>query len=295
MNLHALRVFHSIARLGSVTRAAEELHISQPAVTMQLRNLEKEHGLPLTRPQGRGVVLTEAGQWLAAQADRLFALEANISSSMEAVRTGRSGSLKLAATYLPANFLLPKMLARFRSAYPDIACTVLTSNAQTACERLLRYEADIAFIGSMRTFPPDVRCELLLEDELAIVATPDHPFVGRPVTLSELVRGTTFVLREPGSSTRDTLFALCRARGVAPPEAALQFSGPQETIRAVIAGLGVTLASSLEIQEHISAGALAKLEVPDAAAVNPISCCTRTNDRLSPQAAAFLPFSSQMA
>ncbi|MFC4303726.1 LysR family transcriptional regulator [Cohnella boryungensis] len=288
MNLHALRVFHSIARLGSVTRAAEELHISQPAVTVQLRNLEKAHGLPLTRSQGRGIVLTEAGEWLAAQADRLFALEADISSSMEAVRTGRLGSLKLAATYLPANFLLPRMLARFRSAYPDVACTVMTSNAQIACERLLRYEADIAIIGSIRTFPPDVRCDLLLEDALSIVATPDHPLVGQSVPLSRLVRDTTFVLREPGSSTRDTLFALCRARGIAPPEATLQFSGPQETIRAAIAGLGVTLASSLEIQEHIAAGSLVRLDVSDAAAVNPIWCCTRTNDPLSPQAAAFM-------
>ena len=288
MNLHALRVFHAVAKLRSVTRAAEELRISQPAVTIQLRNLERDHGLPLTRSQGRGIALTEAGEWLAARADRLFALEADISSSLEAMRSGRQGSLKLAATYLPANFLLPSLLARFRSACPDVACTVLTGNAQAACERLLRYEVDVAFIGGMRTFPPEVRCERWFEDELTIVAAPNHPLVGRPVYLGRLVREAKFVLREPGSSTRDALFALCRAGGVAPPEAVLQFSGPQETIRAVIAGLGVALASSLEVQEHIAAGTLAKLEVPDAIAVNPISCCTRANDRLSPQAESFL-------
>lgn len=288
LNLHALRIFHSIAKLGSVTRAAEELCLSQPAVTMQLRNLEKTCGLPLTRPQGRGILLTEAGQWLAGQADRLFALEADISASLEAFRTGRLGSLRLAATYLPANFLLPGMLARFRSAYPNVACAVLTGNAQMACERLLRYEADVAFIGGMRQFPSDIQGELWLEDELSIVAAPNHPLVGRTVALSELVRNTAFVLREPGSSTRETLFALCRSSGVAPPEASLQLSGPQEAIRAVMAGLGVTLASALEVREHIAAGNLAKLEVPDAVAVNPISRCTRKNDPLSPQAAAFL-------
>lgn len=288
MNLHALRIFHWIAKLGSVTRAAEELHISQPAVTMQLRSLEKDLGLLLSRPQGRGIILTDAGQWLADQADRLFALEANISTSIEAFRAGRIGSLRLAATYLPANFLLPSMLANFRSMHPDVSCTVLTSNAQLACERLLRYEADIAFIGGMRTFPPEISCQLWLEDELSIVAAPDHPLVGHPLSLSELVRNTTFVLREPGSSTRDTLFALCRAVGVAPPEASLQLSGPQETINAVIAGLGVTLASRLEVREHLISGTLVKLDVPDALAVNPISCCIRTNDSLSPQAKAFL-------
>lgn len=288
MNLHALRVFHTIAKLGSVTRAAEVLHISQPAVTMQLRNLERDHGLPLTRSKGRGIVLTDAGQWLAEQADRLFSLEADISSSLDAMRSGRLGSLKLAATYLPANFLLPSMLADFRSAYPDVACTVLTSNAHDACERLLRYEVDIAFIGSLQSLPPDVHCELWFEDELVFVAAPNHPFVGRPVSLSVLVRESSFVLREPGSSTRDALFALCRAGGIAPPEATLQFSGPQETIRAAIAGLGVTLASSLEVQELIKAGSLVRLEVPDAVAANPITCCIRTKDRLSPQAASFL-------
>lgn len=288
LNLHALRIFHWIAKLGSVTRAAEELHISQPAVTMQLRSLEKELGLSLTRAHGRGIIMTEAGKWLADQADRLFALEADISTSIEAFRAGRTGSLRLAATYLPANFILPHMLARFRVAHSDVSCSVLTSNAQTACERLLRYEADIAFIGGMRTFPPEISCQLWLEDELSIVAATDHPLAGHTVSLRELVRNTTFVLRESGSSTRDTLFSLCRAVGLAPPEAGLQLSGPQETIRAVIAGLGVTLASSLEVREHIITGTLVKLDVPDAVAVNPISCCFRTNDTLTPQATAFL-------
>lgn len=288
LNLHALRVFHEIARLGSVTRAAEQLHISQPAVTMQLRSLEKDCGLPLTRPQGRGIVLTEAGQWLAGQAGRLFALEADISASLEALRTGSMGTLRLAATYLPANFLLPDLLARFRSTYPNVACSILTSNAQTACERLLRYEADIAFIGGKRQFPPEIEDELWLEDELSIVAAPSHPLVGRPVSLSKLVRHSDFVLREPGSSTREALLSLCRSNGVAPPEASLQLNGPQETIRAVMAGLGAALASSLEVREHIAAGTLVKLEVPDAVAVNPISRCIRRNDPLSPQSAAFL-------
>jgi DNA-binding transcriptional LysR family regulator len=175
MNLHALRIFHTVARLGSVTRAAEALHISQPAVTMQLRSLEKEHGLPLTRMQGRGIVLTDAGSWLAAQADRLFALEADIASSLEAYREGREGTLKLAATYLPANFLLPAWLAEFRQIYPGVDCSVLTSNAQLACERLLRYEADVAFIGGIRAFPPEVLAEPWMEDELWFVASPGHP------------------------------------------------------------------------------------------------------------------------
>jgi DNA-binding transcriptional LysR family regulator len=288
MNLHALRIFHTVARLGSVTRAAEALHISQPAVTMQLRSLEKEHGLPLTRMQGRGIVLTDAGSWLAAQADRLFALEADIASSLEAYREGREGTLKLAATYLPANFLLPAWLAEFRQIYPGVDCSVLTSNAQLACERLLRYEADVAFIGGIRAFPPEVLAEPWMEDELWFVASPGHPLAGRTAALAEVVRGTAFVLREPGSSTRDSLFALCRNAGLAPPAAGFQLSGPQETIRAVIAGLGITLASSLEVQEHIAAGKLVRLYVSDAAAANPISCCTRRGDPLTPQAAAFL-------
>ncbi|MGO4371768.1 LysR family transcriptional regulator, partial [Paenibacillus sp. MCAF20] len=101
MNLHALKLFHTAAQEGSVTRAAELLRISQPAVTMQIRNLEKEIGMPLLLPKGRGVMLTEAGQFVAEQASRLFALESEIDRSLIDFKSGLTGKLRIAATYLP--------------------------------------------------------------------------------------------------------------------------------------------------------------------------------------------------
>lgn len=288
MNLHGLRIFHTIAVMGGVSRASEQLNISQPAVTMQLRKFEKELGLPLTRTNGRGIALTEFGLWLATQADRLFALEADIDKQCIAYQSGSIGNLTLAATYLPANYLLPSWLVEYRLTYPDVYVSMSSSNKQTALDKLLRYEADITFIGGHHdTFPDGLISTIVQEDELWFVARPDHPYASRTISYDELVQ-CPFIFREPGSYTRDALLTLCRTAGVLPPPPALLVNGPQEALRAVLAGLGITLASSIEVREYIYNRTLVQLQVEGPQATNVISCCIRSGDPLPPQAKAFL-------
>src|ERR1700730_3703587 len=100
LNLHALRLFHHVAELGSVTKAAEQLNISQPAVTSQIKKLERELGLQLLSPQGRGILLTDAGTRLAIKSGRLFALERNIEQTIGDYKQGKAGRLLVVATYL---------------------------------------------------------------------------------------------------------------------------------------------------------------------------------------------------
>ncbi|MEK1830572.1 LysR family transcriptional regulator [Priestia megaterium] len=104
MNLHALRLFYTVAEKRSVTRAAEELNISQPAVTAQIKKLEQEINLTLLSPKGRGIFLTTAGEHLAKHAKRLFSLECEIESSIKQFRDGTAGKLRIVASYLPSNF-----------------------------------------------------------------------------------------------------------------------------------------------------------------------------------------------
>lgn len=107
MNIHALRLFYYVAETGSVTKAAARLRISQPAVTSQIKRLEKDLGLPLCSPSCRGISLTPFGTELAKQAGNLFTYEERIEEFVEDYRQGRKGKLRIAATYLPANFLVP--------------------------------------------------------------------------------------------------------------------------------------------------------------------------------------------
>jgi DNA-binding transcriptional LysR family regulator len=295
MNLYGLLVFHHVAEAGSVTKAAETLRISQPAVTAHVRNLAQELGLTLLAPKGRGILLTEAGERVAAHAARLFALQREIARDLEAYRAGTIGALRIAATSLPANFLLPEWLAAFRGDFPELAVTVTTLNAHGAMRALLHYEADLAFIGGGGDPLSGLKQRVLLEDELWFVVNPVHPLAGRTVKLDEMAR-ERFVMRENGSAARERLLSIFRVNGVRPPAASLQVSGVHETVRSVAAGFGAALVSSLEARPAAARGEIARVSVEGVRLYNPIVLCVREGDPLPPAAAYFagmLPCASE--
>jgi DNA-binding transcriptional LysR family regulator len=291
MNLHSLRLFLAAAREGSVTRAAEALRISQPAVTTSIKRLEQELGITLLAQSGRGILLTEAGQSLAAQADRLFALEAEMERSVAAYKEGSLGKLRIAATYLPANFLLPRMLARYKREFEQVEVELTSTNSKHAFELLLGFQADLAFIGGGRQAPESIDSKIILEDDMLFVVHAGHALAGRASSLHALIH-EPFVIREEGSSSREKLLACCSLLNAGAPRIGLQVNGLSETIRAVKEGYGITFVSALEVRDDIRRGDLAIVEVPDAHTRNPIAICTRRGEPLSPAARLFtqIPF-----
>ncbi|PYI52660.1 LysR family transcriptional regulator [Paenibacillus flagellatus] len=286
MNLHAFRLFHETVECGGVTKASERLRISQPAVTAQLRNLERELGLTLFRAKGRGLALTEAGERLAAEARRLFALERDIEREAERIRLGETGTLRIAATYVPAHMLLPAWIAPFKRAHPDVNIVLTTVNSLAAFDLLLHYEADLAVAGGGRELPAGLAYEPLLRDELRFIVPAGHPLADRTVTLARLF-AEPFVVREQGSSGRETLTALCRMYGVAAPAVGLTCSGTGETIRAVAAGYGAALVSALEVRDSVRRGEVAVVEAEGVRLPNPIGLYRRQDDPLPPTADRF--------
>jgi DNA-binding transcriptional LysR family regulator len=285
MNLHALHVFHIVARLGSVTRASEQLMISQPAVTIQLRNLERDTGLSLFGPKGRGVALTEAGEMLAGQAERLFGLEQEIDASIALYREGKRGKLRLTATSLPAHWLLPQWAAGYKLRTPDVDIVLNSCNRQEAIRQLLTYRADLAFVGGGGAFPEQVERELLLEDEMCFVVPRVHPLANQSVALDTIL-GEPFLVREEGSSAREKLEGLCRERGLA-LRIGLTFNGLYEIIRAVAAGYGAMFVSALEVKQAVVEEEVALVHVQDVKLSNPIYQCRRRGEKLSPTADSF--------
>jgi len=275
LNLHALRIFVRVAETGSVTGAARVLNISQPAVTSQLKKLEKELGLPLFSPQGRGIQLTDAGAKLAENAGRLFSLERDIESTLDDYRNGRAGRLRLVATSLPANFLLPGWVARFKGDYPEVDVVFSTASSGQAFESLLRYESDVAFIGGgHRQHHPRLSYTPWLEDEMWFVSHAGHRLADQEVCLEELVR-EPFAFREPGSHARELLISLCRARGISPPAARLEINGFNELVRVVSEGYGIAFLSALEAREEVDRGRLARIRATDVQPINPIGLAHR--------------------
>ncbi|CDN45122.1 hypothetical protein BN871_GM_00050 [Paenibacillus sp. P22] len=207
MNLHALRLFHAVASSGSVTRAAEQLSISQPAITAQIKKFEKELALPLLQPDGRGIRLTDAGRQVKELADRLFAVERQIETLAEQYGRGDQGRLSLAATYLPANFLLPAWLAKFKQKHERVEMSVTTTNSSGALRLLQRMEADLALYGGLPEEHPDtIQAEELFQDELWFVVAPTHRHAGGSIGLDDM-------MREPSSCGRR---AAPREKGCSP-------------------------------------------------------------------------------
>lgn len=281
MNLHALRLFHTVATTGSVTRASELLNISQPAITAQIKKFEKELALPLLKPLGRGVALTDAGEELALLAKRLFAVEQQIEQFAHNYRSGTNGSIRLAATYLPAHFLIPTWIAKFKQQYEQVEMMITTTNSSGALKQLLDVEVDIAIYGGIaESYPDTILTEELFQDELWFVVAPNHKYANQQVTLSEMVK-EPFVMREEGSSTRERLLSLCRTYHSAVPAISLQFNGLHEAITAVIAGYGANFVSSLVVREYVNRGELSRVYVEGIHLKNTIAICTRKNEPLS--------------
>jgi len=284
MNLHALRLFHAVASSGSVTRAAKQLSISQPAITAQIKKFEKELALPLLQPDGRGIRLTDAGRQVKELADRLFAVERQIETLAEQYGRGDQGRLSLAATYLPANFLLPAWLAKFKQKHERVEMSVTTTNSSGALRLLQRMEADLALYGGLPEEHPDtIQAEELFQDELWFVVAPTHRHAGGSIGLDDMMR-EPFIMREEGSSTRERLFSLCRTYNVPSPRIALQFNGLHEAISAVIAGYGASFVSSLVVRDEVRRGELSRVHVEGVNLRNSIAICTRRGEHLSPTA-----------
>ncbi len=284
MNLHGLRLFETIATTGSVTGAAELLAISQPAITAQVKRLEQELGVQLLEPSGRGIRLTPAGSTIHEMATRLFAVERQIEQFCTEIGQGTIGSISLAATYLPAHFLLPGWLARFKQQFEQVELTIHTTNSLDALRMLTDGQVDLAIYGGVTERETEwIQTEELFRDELWFVVAPQHHLANCHVSLTEMM-AEPFIMREQGSSTRERLLSLCRTHNLPAPRIALQFNGLYEAIQAVIAGYGANFVSALIVRDEVERGALCRVYVDEVQLYNTIAVCLRKGE--TPRAAA---------
>lgn len=288
MNIHALRLFTKVAEFKSVSKAADELRISQPAVTIQVRNLEKEVGFPLIESRGRGIQLTPNGKFLYKQAKRLFDLESDIENKIAQVRESGIEDLNIATSYFPVNFLLPDWLRKYKEDYPSRKVNVTTENTQQVIEQLLHYKADLAIVIEDNEHHPDINYGFLMDLEFCFIVPYHHHLAGKTVTLEKLMQ-EPFILREEGSSTKDLLLALCKLHQAPSPKIGMQLYGMSESIRTVAAGFGVMLAPSIALESYIQQKQVARVYVEGIEIKRPSFFCTRKNERkVQPHVADFI-------
>jgi len=281
MNLHALRIFTKVADLGSITAAANELLLSQPAVTIQIRNLEKELGMKLTKSKGRGIQLTEEGQFVYEQGLRLFHLEAQVEDKLK-LFVAKEEKIHIATSYIPINYVLPEYIANYKLMYPNIEFFVSLGNVKSVEEKVRRYEADFGFVVQSNIGHEDLYFDKLMDIEFAFIAHPSHPLANQNVSISALSK-EELIYREKGSSTRDLLEAIFYTQNCPLPKIGLQMQGLFESLKAVEAGYGIVLAPLLSVANSIETKKLAPIFIKNVEIKQSLFICTRKSELTNPK------------
>ncbi|GIP39799.1 LysR family transcriptional regulator [Paenibacillus sp. J31TS4] len=255
---HQLHLFYTVAEKSSFSRAAQALHMTQPAVTMQIQGLEDYYGAKLFRRTTKKIELTEAGQALLPYATRFIGLMQEADREMSRFAKKQQGHLQLGASLTIGEYILPRLLGPFAKEFPELTVNMKVTNTTRLLEHVLRQELTFALIEAPVQHP-DIHTEPVLDDELLLIVPAGHP-LGRQekVTLSDL-RGCPFVLREQGSGTRQVMEEQLRAQGLDPSDLRIDMElGSTGAIKsAVEAGLGVTVLSESSVKHELALGVLA--------------------------------------
>ncbi|MDN4494439.1 LysR family transcriptional regulator [Ureibacillus aquaedulcis] len=276
MNLHTLRIFTNVAKLGSITEAANLLHISQPAVTAQIRKLEREIGVKLITGKGRGIELTSEGEFLYEQGLRLFQLEEQIDEKFKTFLEKKE-KVKIASSYISTNYILPPIIAGYKLEHPDVDVYVSLGNVQSVERRVLNYEVDFGFVVQSKIGHEDLHFEKIADLPFWFVVHPTHPLANKEVSIFELCEHD-FIYREKGSSTLDLLEAIFYTHNCPLPKFGLQIEGVLESIKVVEAGYGMALAPACSVKETLAQGRLARVFVKQAEINQSLFICTRKAD-----------------
>jgi LysR family transcriptional regulator, transcriptional activator of the cysJI operon len=253
-----LAVLVRMVDAGSVTRAAQLLYISQPAVTHRLRRLERVLGARLVERRGRGLALTEAGRAVLPLARQALQILEQMPLAVSEVQGLLRGEVILGASTTVGEFVLPKRLSAFAQAYPHLTVRLYIANTQAVVERVLNRSLNAGVVGSR---PAHVALALVpfLSDEIVLVAGPSHDLAGTRVAADQLSR-TRLLLREEGSATRAmALQALARC-GVE-TEATVGFGSNAAVRTAVLAGYGIAALSREVVADDLADGRLRVVRV----------------------------------
>lgn len=238
--LHQLKVFESAARLGSFTKAAEELFITQPTVSSQIRQLTNTVGLPLFEQIGKRLYLTEAGNELFLTCQGIFEKLDNFEMKVADLKGAKQGRLRLSVV-TTAKYFIPKMLGSFLNLHEGIDISLQVNNHDVIQTRMLANKDDLYVLSHLPS-ELDLIAQPFLENPLVVLAHKDHPLAGRKNIPIEELNNQPFIMRESGSGTRQALQTLFAQHGVN-VKVKLELGSNEAIKQAVAAGLGISVLS----------------------------------------------------
>lgn len=261
MDLQKLRVFAAVAREGNVTRAAQKLSLSQPALSKQLSELEDSLSTILFDRLPRGVRLTVAGEVLLRHAERIFAAESAAEAELLELLGLRTGRLSVGASTTIGSYLIPQVFGAFSEAHPQVKLELEIANTSVIQAMVADGRIDLGLTEG--AVPGEqFECEVVHYDEMVAFARKGHPLLEKKKVVAADLTRTSFISRERGSGTRDVIEAALAERNVSvDPVMSL---GSNEAIKnAVAAGLGLAILSRLTLDQELSSGRLELIDVRD--------------------------------
>ncbi|MDX5445989.1 MAG: LysR family transcriptional regulator [Zoogloeaceae bacterium] len=287
ITLRQLKIFEAVARHLSFTKAAEELHLTQPAVSMQINQLEKVVGVPLLEQIGKRIYMTEAGEellrygrsigTLLAEAEQVFA-------EMQGLRRGRL-NITVAST---ANYFVPRLWATFRMRHPEVTVSLDVTNRAGLLRALAENQTDLVIMGQ----PPDdtgLIAEIFMSNPLVVIAPPTHPLAGARDVPLERLQDQTFLVREQGSGTLSLMERVFAEKGFH-PSTPIEMSSTEAIKQGVEAGLGLALLSLHTLEMELALKRLVVLDVAGFPVLRDWYIVHRAGKRLSAVAQAFKDF-----
>ncbi|SFM55456.1 DNA-binding transcriptional regulator, LysR family [Ectothiorhodospira mobilis] len=252
-----LKAFEAVARHLSYTRASEELHLTQPAVSMQIRQLEEHVGLPLFEQIGKRIHLTDAGRELYHYSCAIAAQVSELEMVLEEMKGLRRGHLTIAVAST-ANYFVPRLIAAFCQRHQGVSVTLEVTNREALLNLLAINAMDLAIMGQPASSDPVAHP--FMENPLVIIAPPDHPLAGEKGIPLQRLAGEGFVVREKGSGTRASTERFFAEHGVA-IRATQQMHSSEAIKQAVEAGLGLGVLSLHTLEMELALNRLVILDV----------------------------------
>ena len=285
--LRQLDILEAVARCGNFSRASAELHLTQPAVSMQIKQLESTLGLPLFEQIGKQIQLTEAGRE-ALRASRTIGRELiNLEHTLAGMQGLKGGTLTVSVAST-ASYFTARLMALFREKHPDVRVSLNVLNRETLLQHLAENSIDLALMGQ----PPeghDLEAQPFMDNPLVVIAAPTHPLADRPRIPLKRLAEESFVGREQGSGTRGAAEKFFAEHGLS-LVAAMEMNKNEAIKQAVEAGLGVGVVSLHTVQAELSARRLCVLDVQGFPLRRQWYLVQRRGKRLSPAAQAFVQF-----
>ncbi|MHA7579865.1 selenium metabolism-associated LysR family transcriptional regulator [Paenibacillus vandeheii] len=255
MNFHQLHIFYTVAEKGSFSAAAQALHMTQPAVTMQIQSLEDYFGTKLLHRSTKKIELSEAGRTLLPHAKRSVELVRQTDEAMSAFTQMLQGRLQLGASLTIGEYVLPRMLGPFARQYPDISIVMKVMNTTQIMDDILKHQLNFGLIEAP-VHHPDMIVEPVMQDELKLVVPAGHALADRGEVELEDVLSYAFVLREKGSGTRQVMEDQLQKRNIDPQDmnVVMELGSTGAVKSAVEAGVGITMLSPSSVQHELALG-----------------------------------------